>query len=81
MITRIDVLAQRRAELIGDIAAQRDRTAAVIATLRTQLAIASVGLLASRLLRRTGWLPRLAIAAAAAAATLPIVARLVAARR
>lgn len=81
MISRLEALAQRRAALVQDIAAQRDDVGAAVDTMRTQLAIASLGLVATRLVRRGGWLPRLAAVAAVVSIALPLASRMLAARR
>ena len=52
MNTRLQAIAQRRAALVREIAIQRDRSAAQLAELRTQLALAGLALVAARLLRR-----------------------------
>ena len=81
MNTRLQAIAQRRAALVREIAIQRDRSAAQLAELRTQLALAGLALVAARLLRRSRW-PRLrAAGSAVATAILPLAARWLAARR
>jgi hypothetical protein len=79
--TRLAALSQRRAALVEEIAAERDRMSALVTSLRTQLAIAGLALLAGRLMRRSRWLRLLATGGAALAAVLPLLARLVPARR
>jgi hypothetical protein len=79
--TRLAALSQRRAALVEEIAAERDRMSALVASLRTQFAIAGLALLAGRLMRRSRWLRLLATGGAALAAVLPLLARLVPARR
>jgi hypothetical protein len=79
--TRLAALSQRRAALVEEIAAERDRMSALVTGLRTQLAIAGLALLAGRLMRRSRWLRLLATGGAALAAVLPLLARLVPARR
>jgi hypothetical protein len=81
MKTRLAAIARRRAALLHEIEGERERVAATLDGLRTQLALAGVGLLAGRLLRRSRWMRLLAAAAAVASVTLPVAARLLAARR
>jgi len=78
MNTRRHAIAQRRAALVREIALERERTAALLGELRTQLALAGLGLVAGRLLGRSRWLRLLALGSAAA---IPLVARFLAARR
>lgn len=81
MNARLQVIAQRRAALVREIALHRDRTAAQVAELRTQLALAGLALLAGRLLRRSRWARILALGSAVAAGVAPLAARWLAARR
>jgi hypothetical protein len=78
---RLDGVAQRRELLVQEIAGERERMARTLSSLRAQVAIAGAGLLATRLLRRTRWFGLLSSIAAVASIALPVVARLVAARR
>lgn len=78
MNTRRQAIAQRRAALVREIALERGRTAVLLDELRTQLALAGLGLVAGRLLSRSGW-PRLL--ALGCAAVIPLVTRFLAARR
>ena len=80
MIPRLAALAQRRVALLDEMAQERDRIAGLAATIGTQVAIAGLGLVATRLLRRSRWLRLLAGAGAVLAAALPLVARLLPAR-
>lgn len=80
MNTRLVALSSRRAALVDEMARERERMAALIDGLRTQVAIAGLGLLAGRLLRRSRWLRLLAAGGALLAASLPLVARLLPAR-
>lgn len=81
MNTRLQLMAQRRAALVREIALERDRSAALAAELRTQLALAGLALLAGRLLRRSRWARLLAAGSAVAAGILPLAARWLATRR
>lgn len=81
MITRRSAIAQRRSALLLEIADERDRTAALIAELRTQVAIAALGLLAGRLLQRSRWLRLFAAGGAVLTAALPLFARWLPPRR
>lgn len=81
MIARLRAITLRRAALIDEIGGERDRMTALIDSLRTQIAIAGLGLLAGRLLRRTHWLRMLAAGGTVIAAALPLLARLFAGRR
>lgn len=81
MNTRLDAIARRQAVLIDEIAGERDRMTSLIDGLRTQVAIAGLGLLAGRLLRRSRWLRMLAAGGAVVAAALPLLAGLLAKRR
>lgn len=81
MNARLDGIARRRALLVQEIASERERMAQTLGSLRAQLAIAGIGLLATRLLRRSRWFRLLSAAAAVASVALPAVARLLAARR
>jgi hypothetical protein len=76
MIARLPALANRRAALVDEMAQERERMAALIDGVRTQLAIAGLGLLAARLLRRSRWLRLLAGGGAVLAAAVPLLARL-----
>ncbi|HEY0883796.1 MAG TPA: hypothetical protein VGE20_00855 [Ramlibacter sp.] len=81
MNARLQAIVQRRAALVREIALERDRSAALLAELRTQLALAGLALIAGRLLRRSRWARRLALVSAVAAGVLPLAARWLAARR
>ena len=81
MNARLDGIARRRALLVQEIAGERERMAQTLSTLRAQVALAGVGLLATRLLRRSRWFRLLSSAAAVFSVALPVVARLLAARR
>ena len=81
MIGRLDLIARRRALLVGEIAQERERTATAVDALRTQLAIAGAGLIVARLLRRSRWLRMLGISGAVIASALPWLARWIAQRR
>jgi hypothetical protein len=81
MITRLDVLAGRRAALVEEIGVERERMAQALDSLRTQAALAGVGMLATRVLGRTRWFRWLAAAAAVASIALPLAARQFAGRR
>ncbi|NKE65763.1 hypothetical protein RAMLITH_08000 [Ramlibacter sp. RBP-2] len=81
MNTRLQAIVRRRAALVREIALQRDRSAALLAQLRTQLALAGVALVAGRLLRRSRWARLLALGSAVAGGLLPLAARWLAARR
>ncbi|HKB54463.1 MAG TPA: hypothetical protein VKD22_10710 [Ramlibacter sp.] len=81
MITRLDAIVHRRTALVQEIADERDRMATLADSLRTQFAIAGLGLLATRVLRRSRWFRILSGAGAVMAAVLPFMARLVARRR
>ena len=81
MIARLASCARRRAELVAEIELQREATAQALAGAGKQVALAGLGLLAIRLLRRTPWFRRLSAGAAIASVVLPIAARLLAARR
>lgn len=81
MNTRLQAMARRRAELVREIALERDRSAARLAELRTQLALAGLALLAGRLLRRSRWARVLALGSAVATGILPLAARWLATRR
>ena len=78
MITRLDSIVQRRAALVQEIAAEREGMAALVDSLRTQFAVAGLGLLATRVLRRSRWFRVLTGAGAVIAAVLPFMARLAA---
>lgn len=81
MNTRLQVIVHRREALVREIALERDRSAALLAELRTQLALAGLALLAGRLLRRSRWPRVLAAGSAVAAGILPLAARWLATRR
>lgn len=81
MNTRLQLIVQRRAALVREIALERDRSAALLAEVRSQLALAGLALVAGRLLRRSRWARLLALGSAVAAGILPLVARWLAARR
>jgi hypothetical protein len=78
---RLDAIARRRELLVQQIADEREAMAQALSSLRAQAAIAGVGLLATRLLRRTRWFRALSSIAAVASLALPVVSRLLAARR
>lgn len=75
MNARLAAIAQRRAALVEDIAVQRDELAQALLQVRTQVALAGVVMLATRLLRRSRWLRVLGTAGAIVAAALPLLAR------
>jgi hypothetical protein len=77
---RLAAIADRRAALLDEMALERERVAALVDGLRTQLAIAGLGLLAARLVRRSRWLRLLAGGGAVIAAVVPLLARLLPAR-
>lgn len=81
MNTRLQAIVQRRAALVREIALERDRSAARLAELRTQLALAGLALLAGRLLRRSRWARLLALGSAIATGILPLATRWLASRR
>jgi hypothetical protein len=81
MNARLAAIARRRVDLVEEIAAQRDELAQVLLQVRTQIALAGVLMLATRLLRRSRWLRLLGAAGAVAAAALPLVARAFPTRR
>jgi hypothetical protein len=76
MIPRLAALTARRAALLEEMAQERDGMGELLGAVRTQLAIAGLGLMAGRLLRRSRWLRLLAGGSALFAAALPVVARL-----
>jgi hypothetical protein len=61
--------------LVDEIAAQRDDLAQLLLEVRTQMALAGVVMLASRLLRRSRWLRLLGAAGAVLVTALPLLAR------
>lgn len=81
MNARLAAIARRRADLVEEIALERDELAQVLLQVRTQIALAGVVMLATRLLRRSRWLRLLGAAGAVLAAALPLVARAFANRR
>ena len=81
MNARLQAIERRRTALVHEIALERDRSAALLAELRTQLALAGLAMVAGRLLRRSRWARLLALGSAVAAGILPLAARWLAARR
>jgi hypothetical protein len=81
MNVRLDAIGRRRVLLLQEITGERERTAQTLSSLRSQVALAGVGILAARLLRRSRWFRLFSAAAAVASVALPVVARLLAARR
>jgi len=81
MIGRLESLAGRRAVLVAEIGLEREAMAQALVAARNQLALAGLGLLAVRLLRRSRWFRVLSAGAAMASVVLPVAARLLAARR
>jgi hypothetical protein len=75
MNERLAAIARRRVALVDEIAAQRDDLAQLLLEVRTQMALAGVVMLASRLLRRSRWLPLLGAAGAVLVTALPLLAR------
>ncbi len=76
MKARLRAIAYRRATLCAEIGQQRSMLGEVAASLRNDVALAGLGLLASRLATRHRWLRRALLIGGAAA----MVARHVAAR-
>jgi len=81
MNTRLQLIVDRRAALVREIALERDRSAARLAELRTQLALAGVALVAGRLIARSRWARWLAVGSTVAGAIVPLAARWFASRR
>jgi hypothetical protein len=75
MNERLAAIARRRVALVDEIAAQRDDLAQLLLEVRTQMALAGVVMLASRLLRRSRWLRLLGAAGAVLVTALPLLAR------
>jgi hypothetical protein len=75
MNERLAAIARRRVALVDEIAAQRDDLAQLLLEVRTQMALAGVVMLASRLLRRSRWLRMLGAAGAVLVTALPLLAR------
>lgn len=81
MNARLHAIERRRVVLVREIALERDRSAALLAELRTQLALAGLALLAGRLLRRSRWARLLALGSAVATGIVPLATRWLASRR
>ena len=75
MNARLAAIARRRVALVEEIDAQREELARAALQARTQIALAGVVMLATRLLRRSRWLRLLGAAGAVVATALPFVAR------
>jgi hypothetical protein len=81
MIARLESCARRRAVLVAEIELEREAMAQALVAAGKQVALAGLGLLAVRLLRRNRWFRMLSAGAAMASLALPVAARLLAARR
>jgi hypothetical protein len=81
MKSRFAAIAQRRLALVEEIGLERERMAAALEGLRKQVAMAGLGLLASRLLGRSRWLRLAAVAAMAVSAAGPLLVRFLSTRR
>jgi hypothetical protein len=81
VIARLESFARRRAVLVAEIELEREAMARALAAAGKQVALAGLGLLAVRLLRRSRWFRVLSAGAAMASLALPVAARLLATRR